>query len=70
MVGRNIFLDGNTFADSRSVDKIPVVADFQAGVAVTFQRFRVSYTQDFRSPEFHGQKGFDDFGSLALSLRF
>jgi len=70
VVGRNIFLDGNTFADSRSVDKIPVVADFQAGVAFTFQRVRISYTQVFRSPEFDGQKGFDDFGSLALSLRF
>ncbi len=70
LVGRNIFLDGNTFRDSRSVDKIPVVADLQAGVAVTFERARLSYTQVYRTPEFLGQQGFDSFGSLALSLRF
>lgn len=69
-VARNIFLDGNTFRDSRSVDKIPVVADFQAGAAITFQRARLSYTQVFRTPEFYGQGEFDNFGSLALSLRF
>ena len=40
LVARNIFLDGNTFQDSRSVDKIPIVADFQAGAAITFKRAR------------------------------
>src|SRR3546814_4428144 len=31
---RNIFLDGNTFEDSHSVDKYPLVFDLQAGIAV------------------------------------
>lgn len=70
VVGRNIFLDGNTFRDSRSVDKYPVVADFQGGAAITFQRARLSYTHLFRTPEFQGQDGFDSYGSVALSLRF
>ncbi len=67
---RNIFLDGNTFSSSRRVDKYPLVVDFQAGAAVTFQRLRLSYTHLFRTPEFQGQNGFDSFGSVALSLRF
>jgi hypothetical protein len=67
---RNIFLDGNTFGNSRSVDKYPFVADFQGGVALTFQRARLSYTHLFRTPEFQGQDGFDSFGSVALSMRF
>ena len=67
---RNIFLDGNTFRGSRSVDKYPFVADFQGGLAITFQRARLSYTHLFRTPEFKGQNGFDTFGSVALSLRF
>lgn len=70
LVARNIFLDGNTFASSRSVDKIPAVADFQLGATVSVDRYRLSYTQVFRSPEFHGQRGFDSFGSVALSIRF
>jgi len=70
LVARNIFLDGNTFTSSRHVDKIPLVADFQAGAAVTFWRARLSYTQSLRTPEFIGQEAFDNFGSVALSVRF
>ena len=36
-VARNIFLDGNTWADSRSVDKNTFVGDAQVGLALTFQ---------------------------------
>lgn len=70
LVARNIFLDGNTFKSSRSVDKIPTVADFQAGVAITFWRARLSYTHLWRTPEFIGQNAFDNYGSVALSMRF
>jgi lipid A 3-O-deacylase len=70
IVARNIFLDGNTFQNSRSVDKNPVVADFQAGAAITFWRARISYTHIWRTPEYIGQAAFDNFGSGALSLRF
>src|SRR3546814_8870959 len=37
IVARNIFLDGNTFKDSHSVDKRPLVADLQAGIAVNLR---------------------------------
>src|SRR5581483_5652371 len=34
LVGRNIFLDGNTWRDSANVDKKPVVADFVGGASL------------------------------------
>jgi hypothetical protein len=67
---RNIFLDGNTFSDSHSVDKKPFVGDLQAGLAVQWGRFRFSYTEIFRSKEFEEQESADVFGSLSLSYHF
>ena len=69
-VARNIFLDGNTWKDSRSVDKIPLVADVYGGIAVTYDNWRVTYTQTVRSPEFDEQSEFDSFGAFSVSYRF
>ncbi len=70
VVGRNIFLEGNTFQDSPSVDPHRLVADLQGGVALQFGGYELSYTHVFRSPEFEGDDGFSDFGSLTLSAKF
>jgi hypothetical protein len=71
LVARNIFLDGNTFRDSHSVDKIPTVLDMQAGLAVMLgERVRLAYTHLWRTKEFHGQDSPDQFGTLSLSVRF
>ena len=67
---RNIFLDGNTFSDSHSVDKNPFVGDLQAGLAIQLDRFQLSYTQIFRTKEFKGQDSSDIFGSLNISCQF
>jgi lipid A 3-O-deacylase len=69
-IARNIFLDGNTFRDSRSVDKEPLVGDLQFGVALTFRSMRISYTHVLRTKEFEGEGGGSDFGALSLSLQF
>jgi lipid A 3-O-deacylase len=69
-VARNIFLDGNTFTDSRSVDKRPFVGDFQLGFAMTFSAVRLAYTHIYRTREFEHQAEADEFGSLSLSVRF
>jgi hypothetical protein len=66
----NIFLDGNTFADSHSVDKKPFVGDLQAGLVFQWNRFRVTYTQIFRTKEFDDQDSGDIFGSVSLSYHF
>jgi hypothetical protein len=69
-IGRDIFLDGNTWRDSRHVDKRILVGDLQAGVAVLWKGMRFSYTQVWRTEEFYGQNGTQSFGSLSVSFRF
>lgn len=67
-VARDIFLDGNTWRDSHSVDKRPVVADLSLGLVLQWPRFRFAYTQDYRTKEFYGQPRRDVFGSIGFSL--
>lgn len=67
-VARDIFLDGNTWRDSHSVDKRPVVADLSLGFVLHWPKFRFAYTQDYRTKEFYGQPRRDVFGSLAFSF--
>ncbi len=71
VVGRNIFLDGNTFRDSPDVDKNVLVGDVQAGVAVAFATSaRLSLSYVWRSEEFETQTGADQFASVNFSIRF
>jgi len=72
-VARNIFLDGNTFRDSHSVDKKAFVSDLSTGIVMLFGRtspFRMSYSFTWRSKEFHGQDGRDKYGSITLTMRY
>lgn len=68
-VGRNIFLDGNTFETSRSVDKRILVGDLQIGAVVQLGGARLSFTHVFRSKEFDTQPSTDQFGSVDLTFR-
>ncbi|MEO9902896.1 lipid A deacylase LpxR family protein [Nisaea sp.] len=70
MVGRNIFLDGNTFRDSPSVDKKLMVGDFTYGIVLNLGRTRVSLTQVIRTPEFSTDRDFSSFGSLGVAYSF
>jgi lipid A 3-O-deacylase len=70
LVAHNIFLDGNTFRDSHSVDREPLVADVAAGVSAYYRGVRLSYAQIFRSREFSTQGETHAYGSLALSYIF
>jgi len=67
-IARDIFLDGNTWRDSPSVDKRPVVADLSLGFVLHWPRFRVAYTQNYRTKEFYGQLRRDVFGSVGFTL--
>jgi hypothetical protein len=68
LVGRNLFLDGNSFQASRSVAKENLVGDFMFGGTVALDRFQFSYVHMFRSPEYAGQRGFDQFGRMSLAV--
>ena len=69
-VGRNIFLDGNTFRDSPSVDKEILVGSVQGGLAITYDNARLSYTHVLMTREYEDQSKPAQFGALTLSLRF
>ena len=69
-VARDIFLDGNTFADSHSVDKETFVADVAIGAALIYGRFKLSYAKVLRTREFVGQPSKHRFGSITLSYTF
>jgi lipid A 3-O-deacylase len=68
-VAQNIFLDGNTWRDSPSVDKKLLVGGLQGGAAITFGDTRLAYTHVIRSKEFYGQPRPDMYGALTLSWR-
>ena len=70
LVARNIFLDGNSFQDSASVDKEPFVADFTVGVTAVFPRGRATLSYVRRTDEFKTQTGQDQFVSITLGVVF
>jgi lipid A 3-O-deacylase len=70
-VARDIFLDGNTFKDSPSVDKKPFVADLGYGAGVIAGRWQLTFSQVYRTREFKGQPFYhNEFGSVTLSYAF
>ena len=70
IVARDIFLDGNTFTDSPSVEKELCVADVTAGIAVTMNGITLSVAHVMRTEEFAGQESDHQFGSILLSFPF
>jgi len=69
-VARDIFLDGNSFEDSHRVDKIPLVADVNAGAAAEWKMWKLTYSYVYRTPEFTDQESQQVFGSLTVSRFF
>lgn len=69
-IAHDIFLDGNTFSDSHSVDKRYFVGDLSAGAALSYDDYRLAYTFNYRTKEFKTQNEDSIFGSLTLTKRF
>lgn len=70
-VEHNIFLDGNTFRESRSVPKKIFVGDAEAGFSILWNAsWRTDFTVMTRSEEFRGQKTPDTLGTAALSFNW
>ena len=66
----NIFLDGNTFQDSHSVEREIWVGDFHWGFSLSGLGMRFASSYVVRSREFVGQREPDHFGSIIFSVRF
>lgn len=70
-VARDIFLDGNTFKDSHSVEKRAIVKNLQLGGTLIYKDMRLSYTHIIATQQFKGQKDkYTQFGGITLSYRF
>ncbi|MBR9970867.1 lipid A deacylase LpxR family protein [Magnetospirillum sulfuroxidans] len=68
-VGRNIFLDGNSFRQSPRVDKNIFVGDVQAGVSLFWSNdFHMTVSAVRRSREFEGQNSPDVIGTATLGF--
>lgn len=70
-VARNIFLDGNTFRDSRDVDKEIFVGDLTGGVALFWSsavKLDAGFT--YRTQEFEGQDEAAKFANINLTIGF
>jgi len=64
---RDITLDGNTFRDSHSVDKRPLVADIGYGLAIMRGRWKFALARYHRTREFDTQKELPVYGSFTIS---
>ena len=70
VVLRDITLDGNTFRDSHSVDKKPVVGEAAIGAAMTYGAWKIALARYFRTREFDGQDMRPSYGSFTISREF
>lgn len=70
VVAQDITLDGNTWRDSRSVEREPLVGDASLGVAFVFPAARLTATYTLRSKEFETQREVSQFGSVSVAFRF
>ena len=69
-VFRNIFLDGNTFEDSHSVEREDWMGDFSFGAGLDLGNFEIIYSSTLRSKEFVGQDEGNKFGSIILAWNY
>jgi hypothetical protein len=69
-IARDIFLDGNSWQDSRSVDRETFVADLSAGFAIILPRARLTFSYTYRTKEFATERDDAQFGSVSIAFRF
>jgi hypothetical protein len=70
-VARNLFLDGNTFEDSRSVDSEVLVADLSGGLSMFWgDAVKLDAVVTYRTEEFERQDNPTKFAGINLSIGF
>ena len=70
LVARNITLDGNSFANSRSVDKREFLPAAEFGASLWTRRFQTTLSYAVCGREFYGQPERENFGSVLISYYF
>jgi len=70
-VARNIFLDGNTFEDSRSVDSEPLVGDLSGGLTMFWgDAVKLDAVMTYRTEEFEDQDDPTKLWGINLTVAF
>ena len=69
-VANDIFIDGNTFQDSHSVDLIHTQATVSAGIMANIYDFSILYTLLYSTDEYEGQAEPSRYGSIAITYHF
>jgi lipid A 3-O-deacylase len=67
-VGRNLFLEGNSFQSGPRVKENVFVGDVVFGAALETEWGRLAFTHDVRTKEFKTQNGSDQFGAVSLTI--
>lgn len=70
LVARNITLDGNSFAESRSVDKRLFLPMAEFGLTLWVKQFEATVSYIMMGEEFYGQRRNAVYGSLLVSYLF
>ena len=70
VVAHNIFLDGNTFGNSPSVDRKWFVADLSVGTALNYGNTKLAYALVYRTEEFTRQRQGQLFGTVSVNITF
>jgi hypothetical protein len=68
VMGRNIFLDGNTFQSGPHVEKELIVGDYQFGFAIHIQKVRIAISHMLRTKEYKTQKENTQYGEINVSF--
>ena len=66
----NLFLEGNTFRSSHSVEEEPLVGNVSFGVGLVFKRVEVLVSHTFLTHEFKAQDVEDSFTSATVLFKF
>ena len=69
-VARDIFLDGNTFTDSHSVEKKPFKGYGSFGFSGRYKNYSLDYIQTYHSKQFKNNKNIHSIGSVIFSSLF
>lgn len=70
VVFRNIFLDGNTFRDSHSVEKKPLVGVIMGGFGLIVKKTKTVFAFVFRTKSFDTQPAPEVYGSISFSFQY
>lgn len=67
---RDLLLDGNTFTESHSIHKKPLVYKYFGGFGILIHRLKITYANVRESKNFYAQKRVETYGSLTVSYSY